>query len=328
MRSRAGRRSDDPDVFARPRQRPGSVPRHGGCGRVSPSSVRLHLADRQQHHRDGTRPCGTPPADLETAWGFMAGKAPPGTSALTVAANGTTFIRGNCYAYSGGHAGGSIYAFVEEFVPVGTPCSGPPCTKTTSRFVDNARSRNRRRDRPRSTSPGRGTRRKRLDSPPQPDDGCARVASIRSRYPPRRDDAGHAGHAGNWYRWWIACYQYVGVATPGCGLEHRVRLRAGVLRLHRALDRSDQRDYSRRGRDDAHPDAFRTISVGSWSASSSFTAKPAASCRPAGSCRLPASSAPRPGRRRIGRRPVFQLEPVGESHSVLLRQSAGTERPP
>ena len=175
-----------------------------------------------------------------------------------------------------------------------------------------------------------GTRRKRLDSPPQPDDGCARVASIRSRYPPRRDDAGRAGHAGNWYRWWIACYQYVGVATPGLRSRTSRSTSGRCFRLHPGARPFGSARFTptAAGAGDAHPDAFRTISVGSWSASSSFTAKPAASCRPAGSCRLPASSAPRPGRRRIGRRPVFQLEPVGESHSVLLRQSAGTERPP
>jgi hypothetical protein len=74
-------------------------------------------------------PAGTPPeTDLENAWGFMAGKAPPGTSSLTVAASGTAFIRGNCYAHSGGQAGGTadIYSFVEEFVPVGTPELGTP----------------------------------------------------------------------------------------------------------------------------------------------------------------------------------------------------------
>ena len=69
-------------------------------------------------------PAGTPPeTDLQTAWGFMAGKAPAGTSALTVAANGTAFIRGTCWAHSGGQASayGGIYAFVDEFEPVGTP---------------------------------------------------------------------------------------------------------------------------------------------------------------------------------------------------------------
>jgi hypothetical protein len=79
----------------------------------------------------GTGP-GGPEATLESAWGFMAGKAPPGTSNLTVAANGTAFIRGTCYAYSGGvaEASGSIYSFVEEFVPVGTPELGTPVHET------------------------------------------------------------------------------------------------------------------------------------------------------------------------------------------------------
>jgi hypothetical protein len=53
---------------------------------------------------------------LFTAWGFMAGKAPPGTSSLAVAASGLTMIRGNCFTAGGyARAYADIFVVVEEF---------------------------------------------------------------------------------------------------------------------------------------------------------------------------------------------------------------------
>ncbi len=53
---------------------------------------------------------------LFTAWGFMAGKAPPGSSSLAVAASGTTMIYGNCYTVGGyARAYADIHVVVEEF---------------------------------------------------------------------------------------------------------------------------------------------------------------------------------------------------------------------
>lgn len=61
-----------------------------------------------------TVPGGT--ETLFTAWGFMAGKAPPGTSSLVVAASGLTMIRGNCYTAGGyARAYADISVVVEEF---------------------------------------------------------------------------------------------------------------------------------------------------------------------------------------------------------------------
>jgi hypothetical protein len=61
-----------------------------------------------------TVPGGT--VTLFTAWGFMAGKAPPGTSSLAVAASGLSMIRGNCYTPGGyARAYADIFVVVEEF---------------------------------------------------------------------------------------------------------------------------------------------------------------------------------------------------------------------
>jgi hypothetical protein len=59
-------------------------------------------------------------ATLFTAWGFMAGKAPPATSSLAIAASGLSMIRGNCYTAGGyARAYADIFVVVEEFEPVG-----------------------------------------------------------------------------------------------------------------------------------------------------------------------------------------------------------------
>jgi hypothetical protein len=61
-----------------------------------------------------TVPGGT--ETLFTAWGFMAGKAPPGTGSLAVAASGLSMIRGNCYTVGGyARAYADILVVVEEF---------------------------------------------------------------------------------------------------------------------------------------------------------------------------------------------------------------------
>jgi hypothetical protein len=67
-----------------------------------------------------TVPGGT--VTLFTAWGFMAGKAPPGKTSLAVAASGLSMIRGNCYTAGGyARAYADIFVVVEEFEPVGAP---------------------------------------------------------------------------------------------------------------------------------------------------------------------------------------------------------------
>jgi hypothetical protein len=64
-----------------------------------------------------------PPSGVETtltAWGFMAGRAPPGTTSLAIAASGfATTQRGNCFAGgSYARAYGDIHVIVEEFEPL------------------------------------------------------------------------------------------------------------------------------------------------------------------------------------------------------------------
>ena len=69
--------------------------------------------------RIGSSIYASAPGGLETlftAWGFLAGKAPPGAQSLVVAAGGTTFLRGSCFAYGGyARAYGDIFVLVEEF---------------------------------------------------------------------------------------------------------------------------------------------------------------------------------------------------------------------
>jgi hypothetical protein len=170
-------------------------------------------------------PPGTPPeTDLQTAWGFMAGKAPPGTSALTVAANGTAFIRGTCYTHSGGHASayGYIYAFVEEFVPVETPELGTPGHEhdpshssithdhETVAEIDpgpslawtGVRAGGGRTALLDLNTAVLGWQVSVLDTHPA-------AAMLLTPITP-----------GNFYRWWIACYQYVGAAPPGAAVSN------------------------------------------------------------------------------------------------------------
>jgi hypothetical protein len=63
-----------------------------------------------------------PPAGVEatlTAWGFMAGAAPPGTTSLAISASGTTMVRGNCFTLGGyARAYADIHVIVEEFEPL------------------------------------------------------------------------------------------------------------------------------------------------------------------------------------------------------------------
>jgi hypothetical protein len=171
-------------------------------------------------------PAGTPPeTDLETAWGFMAGKAPPGTSVLTVAANGTAFIRGNCYAYSGGHAGasGSIYTYVEEFVPVETP---EPELASVHEHDPSLSSI--------THDPGTVAE---IDPGPslawtgvRANSGWTFLLYLNTAVlgwqvsvldtHPAATMLVTPVTPGNWYRWWIACYQFVGVATPGAAVSN------------------------------------------------------------------------------------------------------------
>jgi hypothetical protein len=166
----------------------------------------------------GTGP-GGPEATLESAWGFMAGKAPPGTSSLTVAANGTAFIRGSCYAYSGGvaEATGSIYVFVEEFLPVGAPVHEHDSSFSSTTHDDETIAE--------------------LDPGPtasigslvwtglRPTGGWTALLDLRTSvlgYQVSTVDSYPLApmmvmpvSPGNSYRWWIACYQYAGLVPPG-----------------------------------------------------------------------------------------------------------------
>jgi hypothetical protein len=61
-----------------------------------------------------TVPFGT--ETLFTAWGYMAGKAPPGTKSLAVNCSGLSMIYGNCFTTGGyARAYGEIYVLIEEF---------------------------------------------------------------------------------------------------------------------------------------------------------------------------------------------------------------------
>ena len=171
-------------------------------------------------------PAGTPPeTDLETAWGFMAGKAPPGTSVLTVAANGTAFIRGNCYAHSGGHAGasGSIYTYVEEFVPVETP---EPELASVHEHDPSLSSITHDHGTVAEIDPGPSL----AWTGVRANSGWTFLLYLNTAVlgwqvsvldtHPAATMLVTPVTPGNWYRWWIACYQYVGVATPGAAVSN------------------------------------------------------------------------------------------------------------
>jgi hypothetical protein len=171
-------------------------------------------------------PAGTPPeTDLESAWGFMAGKAPPGTSALTVAANGTTFIRGNCYAYSGGHASasGGIYAFVEEFVPVETP---EPELASVHEHDPSLSSITHDHETVAEIDPGPSL----AWTGVRANSGWTFLLYLNTAVLGWQESVLDTHPAatmlvtpvtpGNWYRWWIACYQFAGVAAPGAAVSN------------------------------------------------------------------------------------------------------------
>lgn len=158
---------------------------------------------------------------LFTAWGFMAGKAPPGISSLAVAASGTTFLRGNCLTPGGGYARayGDIFVLVEEFEPVGAPVHAHPGLVDThdSGIAEIARDPTAvlgsivfdRRVHSASTiiinqetsvigyqiTPP-------IDAEP---DATVLVMPVTP---------------GKVYRWWIACYQYCQVGGPGYAVSN------------------------------------------------------------------------------------------------------------
>jgi hypothetical protein len=186
-------------------------------------------------------PAGAPPeTDLETAWGFMAGKAPPGTSSLNVSAGGTAFIRGNCYAHSGGFAvaDGSIYVIVDEFEPV-VPEHDPSFSRTTHDYetveIDPDRSAALRSPppdpnplQPPETVPflstglawtqrvGNGAWTALLDL--ETAVLGWRVSALDTH--PAATMVVVPVTPGRSYLWWIACYQYVGVATAGAAVSN------------------------------------------------------------------------------------------------------------
>jgi hypothetical protein len=157
----------------------------------------------------------------------MAGKAPPGTSALTVAANGTAFIRGTCYAHGGGggaQASGDIYSFVEEFVlvPVGTPVLGTPVHEHDPSLSSITHDHETVAEIDPGPSPAwTGLR--------APGSNTALLflqtavlgwqESVLDTHPAATMLVTPVT-PGNWYRWWIACGQYAGVATAGAAVSN------------------------------------------------------------------------------------------------------------
>jgi len=165
--------------------------------------------------RGSTGPGGT--VTLFTAWGFLAGQAPPGTSSLAVAASGFSMIRGNCWTPGGGYARayGDIFVVVEEFEPVGAapahagsslidlPDTGTERLAPDPAAVLLATSLFKRRVHSASTilinqeTIVLGYQIVALDNH---EDATVLVMPITP---------------GNVYRWWIASYQYCQVGGPG-----------------------------------------------------------------------------------------------------------------
>jgi hypothetical protein len=163
-----------------------------------------------------TAPGGT--VTLFTAWGFLAGQAPPGTSSLAVAASGLSMIGGNCYTPGGyARAYGDIFVVVEEFEPVGAapahagsglidvPDTGIEHLAPDPKAVLLATSVFERRVHSASTvlinqeTSVLGYQIVVLDNHP---DATVLVMPITP---------------GKVYRWWIACYQYCQVGLAGWG---------------------------------------------------------------------------------------------------------------
>jgi hypothetical protein len=166
-----------------------------------------------------TAPGGT--VTLFTAWGFMAGKAPPATSSLAVAASGLSAIRGNCFAAGGyARAYADIFVVVEEFEPVGTPVHGH-----TGSLIDTHDS---------------GTH---AEIAPDPTAVLGSIAFVRRVHSASTILINHETSVlgyqiialdnhpdatvlvmpitpGNAYRWWIASYQYCEVAVAGFGASN------------------------------------------------------------------------------------------------------------
>jgi len=138
-----------------------------------------------------TAPGGT--VTLFSAWGFMAGKAPPGTSSLAVAASGLSMIYGNCYTPGGyARAYADIFVVVEEFEtlePVHHPGLGHLVFK------------------------------RRVSS--NPTILINQETTVIGYQIVALDDHSDATvlvmpiTPGNVYRWWIASYQYCQVGGPG-----------------------------------------------------------------------------------------------------------------
>jgi hypothetical protein len=80
--------------------------------------------------RIGGDPGAWPPAGVEatlTAWGFVAGAAPPGSKSLAVAASGLAMEAGNCWTFGGyARAYADIHVIVEEFEPLEEPITTHP----------------------------------------------------------------------------------------------------------------------------------------------------------------------------------------------------------
>jgi hypothetical protein len=166
-----------------------------------------------------TGPGGT--VTLFTAWGFMAGTAPPGTSSLAVAASGLSMIRGNCFTTGGyARAYADTFVLVEEFEPVGiapglshsgltdTPVSGttaeldPGPTAVIGSIVFKRRVHSNSTILINHETMVLGYQIVALDNYP------TLTALVMPITP------------GNAYRWWIASYQYCQAGGPGTGISN------------------------------------------------------------------------------------------------------------
>jgi hypothetical protein len=140
-----------------------------------------------------TAPGGT--VTLFTAWGFMAGKAPPGTSSLAVAASGLSMIYGNCWTPSGyARAYADFFVVVEEFEGTLEPVLSP---KALGHLVFKRQVSSNPTILINQETTVIGYQIVTLDDHP---DATVLVMPITP---------------GNVYRWWIGSYQYCQVGGPG-----------------------------------------------------------------------------------------------------------------
>ena len=161
-----------------------------------------------------TGPGGT--VTLFTAWGFMAGTAPAGTSSLAVTASGLSMIRGNCFTTGGyARAYADTFVVVEEFEtlePVDsgladTPDSGvaeldPDPTAVIGSIVFKRRVHSNSTILINHETMVLGYQIVALDNYP------TLTALVMPITP------------GNVYRWWIASYQYCQAGGPGTGISN------------------------------------------------------------------------------------------------------------